>query len=136
MAQDLTKATKDIEDPFLRRSVKTALHLRRYTPFYVFGAIWIITLAAFPSISQRSTSDNNFAGTRDLEWTGGRRRLLGRRHGHRRRDRRRRRAGLGPDRHRGHRHRPGIDGHQGHDEGRRPGPGALPPGAPGRAPRP
>lgn len=39
-----------IEDPFLRRSVKTALHLRRFMPFYVFGTIWIITLAAFPSI--------------------------------------------------------------------------------------
>jgi len=40
----------EIEDPFLRRSVKSALHLRRYMPFYVFGTIWIITLAAFPSI--------------------------------------------------------------------------------------
>ena len=39
-----------IEDPFLRRSVKSALHLRRYLPFYVFGTIWIVTLAAFPSI--------------------------------------------------------------------------------------
>jgi hypothetical protein len=39
-----------IEDPFLRRSVMTALHLRRYLPFYVFGTIWVITLAMFPSI--------------------------------------------------------------------------------------
>ncbi len=45
--QDLASA---IEDPFLRRSVKSALHLRRYLPFYVFGTIWIVTLAAFPSI--------------------------------------------------------------------------------------
>jgi len=41
---------RHIEDPFLRRSLKTALHLRRYLPFYVFGAIWIITLALFPTI--------------------------------------------------------------------------------------
>jgi hypothetical protein len=39
-----------IEDPFLRRSVMAALHLRRYLPFYVFGTIWVVTLAAFPSI--------------------------------------------------------------------------------------
>ena len=37
-----------IEDPFLRRSLKTALHLRRYLPFYVFGTIWIVTLSVFP----------------------------------------------------------------------------------------
>ena len=39
-----------IEDPFLRRSVKTALHLRRFLPFYVFGTLWAVTLAAFPII--------------------------------------------------------------------------------------
>ena len=39
-----------IEDPFLRRSVKTALHFRRYLPFYVFGTLWLVTLASFPSI--------------------------------------------------------------------------------------
>ncbi len=52
--RDLASA---IEDPFLRRSVKTALHLRRYLPFYVFGTIWIVTLAAFPSI--RGGDDND-----------------------------------------------------------------------------
>lgn len=44
-----------IEDPFLRRSVVTALHLRRYLPFYVFGAIWVVTLALFPSIAPDSS---------------------------------------------------------------------------------
>ena len=39
-----------LEDPFLRRSLKTALHLRRYLPFYVFGTIWVVLLALFPSI--------------------------------------------------------------------------------------
>ncbi|MEA3078318.1 MAG: hypothetical protein QOF60_3226 [Actinomycetota bacterium] len=43
-----------IEDPFLRRSVTTALHLRRYLPFYVFGAVWVITIALFPSIAPGS----------------------------------------------------------------------------------
>jgi hypothetical protein len=53
-----------IEDPFLRRSVKTALHLRRYLPFYVFGTIWVVTLAAFPSIRDAGdgpTADSNVA---------------------------------------------------------------------------
>jgi hypothetical protein len=49
----------EIEDPFLRRSVKTALHLRRYMPFYVFGTIWIITLAAFPSIRGGDGDNDN-----------------------------------------------------------------------------
>lgn len=39
-----------LEDPFLRRSLKTALHLRRYMPFYVFTMVWVVTLALFPSI--------------------------------------------------------------------------------------
>lgn len=40
----------EIEDPYLRHSVKLALHLRRYMPFYVFGTIWALTLALLPSI--------------------------------------------------------------------------------------
>ena len=43
--------SSSIEDPFLRRTVKTALHLRRYLPFYVFGTLWAVTLAAFPIIN-------------------------------------------------------------------------------------
>ncbi len=54
--RDLAEA---IEDPFLRRSVKTALHLRRYMPFYVFGTIWIVTLAAFPSIRDVGDDEAN-----------------------------------------------------------------------------
>jgi hypothetical protein len=45
-----------IEDPFLRRSVKTALHLRRYLPFYVFGTLWALTLAAFPIINNNDST--------------------------------------------------------------------------------
>ena len=43
----------EIGDPFLRRSVLTALHLRRYLPFYVFGTIWAVTLALFPTLQSR-----------------------------------------------------------------------------------
>jgi hypothetical protein len=63
--RDLAQA---IEDPFLRRSVKTALHLRRYLPFYVFGTIWVVTLAAFPSI--RDIGDDNDSGASSSLATG------------------------------------------------------------------
>ena len=63
MAQDLTKSLTQIEDPFLRRSVKTALHLRRFAPFYVFGTVWVVTLALFPSIGPGGDDDDLFAGT-------------------------------------------------------------------------
>ena len=60
-ARDAELASK-LQDPFLRRSVKTALHLRRYLPFYVFGTIWIITLTAFPSIRNAGDSDDGTLG--------------------------------------------------------------------------
>src|SRR3954451_12239941 len=66
MAQDLSKATAALEDPFLRRSVKTALHLRRFMPFYVFGVIWAVTLALFPSIGpDKAKNDDVFASAPD-----------------------------------------------------------------------
>ena len=63
MANDLTEATAGIEDAFLRRSVKTAVHVRRFLPFYVFGTIWVVTLALFPSVrGGDDPSDDPFAG--------------------------------------------------------------------------
>jgi hypothetical protein len=53
----------ELQDPFLRRSVSTALHLRRYLPFYVFGVIWAVTLALFPSVADRGSGDDEFAGS-------------------------------------------------------------------------
>ena len=63
--RDLTRdplLAHGLEDPFLRRSVNTALHLKRYMPFYVFGAIWIVTLTAFPSL-QAGGEDDPLAAT-------------------------------------------------------------------------
>src|SRR3954447_22055370 len=54
-------AIDDIEDPFLRRTVKSALHFRRYLPFYVFGTLSVLTLAAFPIIR----GDGGTAGSND-----------------------------------------------------------------------
>ena len=62
LARDVALASK-LEDPFVRRSLKTALHLRRYLPFYVFGLIWVITLSLFPSIRSATNNDDGlFAG--------------------------------------------------------------------------
>ena len=55
-----------LEDPFVRRSLKTALHLRRYLPFYVFGMFWIITLSIFPSIGSRDGGGSDFLSSGDL----------------------------------------------------------------------
>ena len=66
MAQELSKSLSQLEDPFLRRSVKTALHLRRFLPFYVFGTVWAVTLALFPSIGpDRGGDDDLFSGAAD-----------------------------------------------------------------------
>lgn len=63
MAKDLSTATAGIEDPFLRRSIKTAVHVRRFLPFYVFGMIWVTTLALFPSVrGGDDPSEDPFAG--------------------------------------------------------------------------
>jgi hypothetical protein len=57
----------EIQDPFLRRTVKTGLHLRRYLPFYVFGTIWVVTLALFPSIrNDGGAKDTANAGVTSL----------------------------------------------------------------------
>ncbi|MGI8793624.1 MAG: hypothetical protein ACR2H3_10680 [Acidimicrobiales bacterium] len=56
----------NIEDPFLRRSVKTALHMRRYAPFYIFTLIWIVALATLPSIANRGNDNNVASGGNDF----------------------------------------------------------------------
>jgi hypothetical protein len=45
----------------------TALHLRRYLPFYVFGTIWAVTLALFPTLQARDDSPSDFATSSGLD---------------------------------------------------------------------
>src|SRR5688572_13148908 len=59
---DPRRVASELEDPFLRRSVVTALHLRRYMPFYVFGVLWVVTLALFPSLSNDGGGDESEFG--------------------------------------------------------------------------
>ncbi|MCA1846712.1 MAG: hypothetical protein LC792_26670, partial [Actinobacteria bacterium] len=39
-----------IEDPFVRRAVGGAYHVKRYLPFYVLGLVWAVSLALVPTI--------------------------------------------------------------------------------------
>src|SRR3954470_15204532 len=54
-------AIDEIDDPFLRRTETYALLFRRSLPFYVFGTLWVLTLAAFPIIR----GDGGTAGSND-----------------------------------------------------------------------
>jgi hypothetical protein len=40
-----------MDDPYVRGAVRAAHHLRRYQPFYVFGILWIVMAALFPSVN-------------------------------------------------------------------------------------
>jgi hypothetical protein len=72
MTEDPRRLASELQDPFLRRSVVTALHFRRYLPFYVFGALWVVTLAAFPSVSGLSggEDDDEFSAESTLSSDG------------------------------------------------------------------
>jgi len=41
----------DPDDPYVRGAVRFGRHLRRYQPFYVFGILWIVMAALFPSVN-------------------------------------------------------------------------------------
>jgi hypothetical protein len=61
------QVANSLQDPFIRRSLKAVLHVRRYLPFYVFTLIWVILLALFPTFQHRGSSSkqasNVAAGT-------------------------------------------------------------------------
>lgn len=40
-----------LDDPYMRGAVRIGHHLRRYQPFYVFGILWILMAALFPSVN-------------------------------------------------------------------------------------
>jgi hypothetical protein len=44
-----------LQDPFIRRSLKTALHLRRYFPIYVFLVVAVVAVSLVPSIQDRGS---------------------------------------------------------------------------------
>jgi hypothetical protein len=75
VSRDLQVANS-LQDPFIRRSLKAALHFRRYLPFYAFSIVWVLLLAIFPTIQHRNDdSTPTFAGAQsgasDVGTTGG-----------------------------------------------------------------
>jgi hypothetical protein len=52
-------ADPDIGDPYVKGAVKLGHHLRRYQPFYVFGIMWILMAALFPSVNPLNSSSGS-----------------------------------------------------------------------------
>jgi hypothetical protein len=46
-----------IDDPFIRRTLKVSLHLRRFLPFYAIGAIWVLGVASLPLVARDGSGD-------------------------------------------------------------------------------
>ncbi|MEN3271552.1 MAG: hypothetical protein V7636_313, partial [Actinomycetota bacterium] len=68
VSRDLQVANS-LQDPFIRRSLKAALHFRRYLPFYAFTVVWVLLLAVFPTIQHHDDGGNDQAAT-DLSAAG------------------------------------------------------------------
>jgi hypothetical protein len=62
VARDL-EVVNQLQDPFIRRSLKTALHLRRYFPIYVFLLVAVIAAALVPSIQDRGHTNKLASGS-------------------------------------------------------------------------
>ncbi|MEY2426087.1 MAG: hypothetical protein QOI61_1659, partial [Actinomycetota bacterium] len=63
------EVVNQLRDPFIRRSLKTALHVRRYFVLYLFLVVALIAVALVPSIQDRGTDkDVQASGARtDLD---------------------------------------------------------------------
>ena len=61
MARDVQRdleVVNQLRDPFIRRSLKTALHLRRYFVLYMFVVVALIGVLLVPSIQDRGTKSD------------------------------------------------------------------------------
>jgi hypothetical protein len=52
-----------LEDPFARRALTVAYHLRHYLPLYVFGTIFALLLALFPTVDALRDDGGSTAAT-------------------------------------------------------------------------
>ncbi|HVM55695.1 MAG TPA: hypothetical protein VM262_21100, partial [Acidimicrobiales bacterium] len=51
-----------LDDPYVRGAVRIGIHLRRYQPFYVFGILWILMAALFPSVNPLNSGGGSGGG--------------------------------------------------------------------------
>ena len=69
MSRDVQRdleVVNQLRDPFIRRSLKTALHVRRYFAVYVMLTVALIGVILVPSVQNRGKSDDNLtAGKQD-----------------------------------------------------------------------
>lgn len=68
MARDVQRdleIVNQLRDPFIRRSLKTALHLRRYFPIYVVLVVLVVAVSLVPSIQDRGHSNGRLASGND-----------------------------------------------------------------------
>ena len=54
----LDEGSSGLDDPYVRGAVRLGHHLRRYQPFYVFGILWIVMAALFPSVNPLNGTGN------------------------------------------------------------------------------
>jgi hypothetical protein len=77
MSRDVQRdleVVNQLRDPFIRRSLKTALHLRRYSILYGFLVVALLAVALVPSIQDRGNNDvatTRQASSADLGGLGG-----------------------------------------------------------------
>jgi len=61
--RDQAETIASVDDPFARRSLRVAYHLRRYASIYVIGSLALLALGILPTIGGRSSVRAGGAGT-------------------------------------------------------------------------
>ena len=61
-ARQQAEVIASVHDPFARRSLRVAYHLRRYSVIYVVGALAVLALALLPTVGRDSSTLANGAG--------------------------------------------------------------------------
>lgn len=59
-----------LDDPFARRALTVAYHLRHYSPLYGFGAVFLLLLALFPTVNALRDDDSVTAGSGGVTASG------------------------------------------------------------------
>ena len=62
-ARQQAEVIDSVSDPFARRSLRVAYHLRRYSVIYVVGALAVIAVGLLPTVGQGSSSAASDAGS-------------------------------------------------------------------------
>src|SRR5947207_1097057 len=61
--RDQAETIEGVDDPFARRSLRVAYHLRRYAAIYVIGALGVLALAILPSVGGGKTVASGGTGS-------------------------------------------------------------------------